>query len=78
MTEFENLKGKYATTIQLGLAANMGYNASKSGNEALHKFCENLIDGSDYSDDAKSAMKSELKLLKEAMSNEIDNRYKRR
>lgn len=77
MTEFENLKDKYATTIQLGLAANMGYNASKSGNEALHKFCENLIDGSNYSDEAKSAMKSELKLLKEAMSKEIERYYRR-
>lgn len=77
MTEFEDLKNKYTLTIQLGLASNVGYAASRHGNEALLKFCETLIESSNYSELAKSHMKSELKLLKEALSTEIDAYYNR-
>lgn len=64
--------------MQISLATNNGYGAAKRSNEMFHKYCENLVERSNYTDTAKSFMKSELKLLKETLSKEIDNRYKRR
>ncbi len=75
MTEFENLKSSYTLTIQFGLANGASHSESKRGNETLHKFCESLIDNSNYQDSAKEAMKHELELLKEALSKEIENHY---
>lgn len=76
MTEFDNLKSCYAFTIHYGLAANAGYHDIKQGNAAVHKFCGNLVEKSNYSDSEKETMKYELELLKEALSEEIDHYYK--
>ncbi len=77
MTEFDNLKRSYISAIQWGLTARVGYNESKQGNEVLHKFCENLIDNSDYNDSNKMTMKHELKIIKEALSKEIESLYRK-
>lgn len=77
MFEFEKLKTSYTLTIQIGLSANVGYHEANRGNEILHKFCENLIDNSNCTDQEKTAMKSELKLLKEALSKEIEHHYEK-
>lgn len=76
MTEFEYLKNCYITTVQFGLAANTAYEELKNGNELLHKFCENYVDGSSYGKTEKDAMKLELQLTKECLSQEIENYYK--
>ena len=75
MTEFDNLKRNYALMVQLGLASKSGYHEAKAGNELLHHFCEKLVENSLYSDMDKASMKSELKLLKEALSEEIKRVY---
>ena len=77
MTEFDNLKRSYISAIQWGLTAIVGYNESKQGNEVLHKFCENLIENSDYNDSNKMTMKHELKIIKEALSKEIESFYRK-
>lgn len=77
MTEFDNLKRNYALMVQLGLASKSGYHEAKAGNELLHHFCEKLVENSLYSEVDKASMKSELKLLKEAFSKEIDSYYKK-
>lgn len=76
MTEFDNLKSYYAFTIHYGLAAKVGYHDIKQGNVAVHKFCENLVEKSNYPDLEKETMKYELELLKGALSKEIDHYYK--
>lgn len=75
MTEFENLKNTYISIVQLGLAVNVSYQESKQGNNLLHKFCENLVENSNYLDSAKTTMKQELELIKEALSEEIESYY---
>lgn len=75
MTEFDNLKRSYISAIQWGLTARVVYNESKQGNEVLHKFCENLIDNSNYNDFNKMTMKHELKIIKEALAKEIESLY---
>lgn len=75
MTEFDNLKSSYAATIQLGLVANAGYQASKYGNEMLHEMCKRLVENSNYMDSEKETMKLELEILKKALEEEIDNYY---
>ena len=75
MTEFDNLKRNYALMVQLGLASKSGYHEAKAGNELLHHFCEKLVENSLYSDMDKAAMKIDLKLLKEALSEEIKRVY---
>lgn len=75
MTEFDNLKRNYTLTIQLGLASKSGYHEAKTANELLHHFCENLVENSPYNDMDKASMKLELKLLKEALSEEIKHAY---
>ena len=77
MIEFENLKRNYVLTIQFGLASNTGYNETKHGNDVIHKFCEQIVENSNYHDEAKRKMKHELELLKEALSKEIENHYKK-
>lgn len=77
MTEFDNLKSSYISAIQCGLAMGAGYNEAKHGNDILHKFCENLIDNSNYNDLCKMDMKNELEVIKEALSQEIESFYKR-
>ena len=71
MTEYENLKRSYIATIQFGLSANVKYDEVKHGNDLLHKFCEQLIENSNYSDMDKQSMKHDLEIVKEALSQEI-------
>lgn len=76
MTEFENLKSSYISVVQWGLTAKVGHHESKQGNEVLHKFCESLIDNSNYNNSDKAMMKHELQAIKESLSSEIDYFYK--
>lgn len=76
--EFNNLKNSYIAAVQWGLAAKVGYQESKRGNDILHKFCENFIDNSNCYDTDKSALKQELELLKKTLSNEIDIYYQQK
>lgn len=73
MTEFESLKVFYASYIRFGLENNVNYNYAKMGNDIFHKYCERLVDNSNYID--KAAMKQELELLKESLSREIEAHY---
>lgn len=74
--DFECLKRSYIATIQLGLVTNSVYEELNKTNEILHKFCENFVDGSNYGKTEKDAMKLELQLTKECLSQEIENYYK--
>ena len=56
---------------------NAGYEEAKRGNDLLHKFCENCVDNSNYSDLDKQNMKQELELVKEALSQEIERYFHR-
>lgn len=76
MKEFDYLKNSYITAIHWGFATKVSYHEAKRGNDILHKFCENLIDNSNYCDTDKKAMKQELELLKEALSEEIETFYR--
>ena len=60
MTEFENLKRSYATAIQCGVAMGSGYQNATIGNEIIHKFCETLVESSNYTPLEKQHMKFEL------------------
>ena len=51
---------------------NAGYEEAKRGNDLLHKFCENCIDNSNYSENNKKDIKRDLELVKEALSQEIE------
>lgn len=75
MTEFDNLKNTYIATMQCAMAMGRGNQWTKHGNDILHKFCEMLVDRSDYPDADKQAMKQELELLKESIDAEIDACY---
>lgn len=77
MIDYLNLKNSYMAAIQMGLMLNAGYEEAKHGNDLLHKFCENCIDNSNYSERDKQNMKHELELVKEAISREIDSRFHR-
>ena len=70
MINYIDLKNSYITTIQMGLK--LKFPNPKQGNELLHKFCEDLIDNSHYSENDKQIMKQELKLVKETLSQEIE------
>ena len=76
MNEFDNLKNGYISAMQWGLTARVGYSESKRGNDILHKFCENLIDNSNYNECNKMMMKHEIEIIKETISKEIDSFYK--
>ena len=78
MIDYLNLKNSYITAIQMGLLLNAGYEDAKHGNDFLHQFCENCIDNSNYSDLEKLNMKRELEIVKEALSQEIELRYRSR
>lgn len=75
MTEFDNLKSSYTFAVQFLLASNIGYHKAKASNEMLHKFYEDMVENSLYSDMDKAAMKLQLDLLKEAFSEEIKSIY---
>ena len=75
MIDYLNLKNSYIAAIQMGLMLNAGYEEAKRGNDLLHKFCENCIDNSNYSESEKQNMKHDLKLVKETISQEIEHRF---
>lgn len=75
MIDYLNLKNSYIASIQLGLILNAGYEEAKRGNDLLHKFCENCIDNSNYSEKDKQDMKRNLELVKEMLSQEIELRF---
>lgn len=75
MTEFDNLKRNYAAAIQCGLAMGSGYQNATIANEIIHKFCETLVESSDYAPLEKQRMKLELEVCKETLSHEIDRYY---
>ncbi len=76
MIDYLNLKNSYIAAIQMGLMLNAGYEEAKRGNDLLHKFCENCVDNSNYSDLDKQNMKNDLELVKEALSQEIELRFR--
>lgn len=75
MNDYENLKRSYIAAIQFGMTTGANYNEARYGNELLHKFCEECIDSSNYSEYDKQHMKQELKCVKETLSNEIEHQY---
>ena len=75
MIDYLNLKNGYMLAFQAGLLMNVGYEEAKRGNDILHKFCENCVDNSNYSEMDKQNMKRDLELVKEALSQEIEHRF---
>ena len=75
MIDYPNLRSCYITAIHIGETLNSGYEEAKRGNDLLHKFCENCVDSSLYSEEDKRAMKRDLELVKEALSQEIEIRF---
>ena len=75
MTELENLKRSYSNVLQYGMIVGVNKTEAKHGNEILHKFCEDLVKNSMYSDDVKTYMKNELQLLKQRLDAEIEAAY---
>lgn len=75
MIDYLNLKNTYIAAIQMGLMLNARYEEAKRGNDLLHKFCENCIDNSNYSESDKQNMKHDIELVKEALSQEIEHRF---
>ena len=74
MIDYENLKKCYIGAFQMGLE--LGFSNPKHGNELLHKFCENLVDSSNYSESDKQKMKQDLELVKETLTREIELRFR--
>ncbi len=70
MIDYLNLKNSYIAAVQMGLG--LGFPDPKQGNDLLHKFCETLVDNSNYSESDKQNMKHELELVKETLSQEIE------
>ena len=75
MIDYQNLKKSYIAALHMGMALNASYEEAKRGNDILHKFCENCIDNSDYSEQDKQSMKLDLELVKEALSQEIKDLF---
>ena len=76
MIDYINLRNSYFGAIQMGLMLNASYEEAKHGNELLHKFCENCIDNSNYSEQDKQNMKHDLDLVKETLSQEIERHFR--
>lgn len=76
MIDYLNLKNSYIAAIQMGLMLNAGYEEAKHGNDLLHKFCENCVDNSNYSEKDKQDMKRDLELVKEILSQAIELRFR--
>lgn len=76
MIDYYNLKSSYIAAVQMGLLLNASHEEAKRGNDLLHKFCENCVDNSNYCDVDKQNMKRELELVKEALSQEIELRFR--
>lgn len=77
MIEFNSIKNSYISAVQLGLTMGADYNEAKNGNQILHKFCEALIDSSNYTDTDKKTMKYDLEITKETLSKEIESFYQK-
>ena len=75
MIDYRILKNRFIALVQIGLLCNAGYEEAKRGNDLLHKFCENCVDNSNYSESDKQSMKNELELVKESLSQEIEYRF---
>lgn len=77
MIDYQTLKKRYIATIQFGLLVNAKYGPepAKRANDTLHKFCEDCVDNSSYSELDKQNMKRELEAVKEALSQEIDQYF---
>lgn len=75
MIDYLNLKTSYISALQMGLMLNSDYEEAKRGNDILHKLCENCVDNSDYSEAEKKNMKSDLKLIKEVLAQEIERHF---
>ena len=76
MIDYLNLKNNYIAAIQMGLMLNAGYEEAKRGNDLLHQFCEKCIDNSNYNEVDKQRMKRDLEIVKEALSDEIEIRFR--
>ena len=76
MIDYLNLKNSYMAAIQTGLLLNAGYEDAKRGNDILHKFCEDCVDRSNYSEADKKDMKHDLELVKESLSQEIEHYFR--
>lgn len=74
MTEFDNMKRSYSSTIHLALTTGATRSEVKNGNEIIQKFCEFVIENSNYHDSDKTQMKHELALF-EAFHEQKINRY---
>ena len=77
MIDYLNLKNRYITAIRMGLMLDAGYEEAKRGNDFLHKFCENCVDNSCYSEKDKQDMKRDLEFVKAMLSQEIELRFHR-
>ena len=75
MIEYINLKNMYISTIQTGLMLHGGYEGATRVNDILHKFCEQCVDNSNYSEADKRRMKLDLEIVKEALSQEIEHYF---
>ena len=58
MIDYLTLKNSYIGAIQMGLE--LGFPDPKQGNELLHKFCENCVDNSNYSEKAFDAVQKNI------------------
>ena len=76
MIDFQNLKSSYIAAKQMGLLLNASYEETERGDDLLHKFCEYCVDNSNYSDVDKQNMKLELELVKGALLQEIELRFR--
>ncbi len=77
MIDYLNLKNRYIRAIRMGLMLSAGYEDAKRGNDFLHKFCENCVDNSYYSEKDKQDMKRDLEFVKAMLSQEIELRFHR-
>lgn len=75
MTNFENFKRSYFSSIQLALLFGIGYEDAKKGNEVLNHLCKSCIDRGYYSKRDKESMKFELDVIKEELDAEINCKF---
>ncbi len=75
MIDYSNIKNSYIAALHVGLMLNAGYEEAKRGNELLHKFCESCVENSNYSDKEKQRMKYDLSIVKNTLSQEIEQSF---
>lgn len=78
MMGYDNLKNCYITAIQIGINSNTKYDEIRYANELLHKFCEQFIENSSYTDTDKQNIKRDLEIVKETLSGEIEEHWRNR